>query len=540
MTLKNKSFILTLLLLVLGITAPALAQEPTATPPVSQATAPTVTDLGTSGFVPGEILVKFKSGLKSQSANNSLSRVGGRAVETVPAIDVTRVEVPPGRELAAVAALQTSADVAFVEPNYIAYALDTPSDPYFTSQWAYDVAGFSHAWDVTKGSSNIVVAIVDTGIDLDHPDLNCTVSNGAGKLTSGFNFYDNNNNPDDNNGHGTHVAGTVAACTDNSVGVSGSAPNVRLMPVKVLGSTGSGSYSNVADGIVFAADNGAKIINLSLGGSANSTTLMNAVQYAYNKGVLIVAASGNANTSIYYPAAYSQVMAVGSTDSGDVRSSFSNYGSDLDVVAPGEFIYSTLPGWYGYSSGTSMASPHVAGLAALIWSAEPSLTHDEVRQSIRDTADDLGNIGYDSYYGYGRINAWAALENYATVDIQYASGGAISGPITFFVDDVSVASASNTIRVSKASLEAITWDVSLSPAQSWISLVPGGSGLTTSVAYGDYTLNVTRPTNHGTYTTNLVITGETASGTHVGPEVVSIQLAYTAKIQTYYFPIVLK
>ncbi|MCB0178554.1 MAG: peptidase S8 [Anaerolineae bacterium] len=541
MTLKNKSFILTLLLIVLGLAVPVLAQEPAATSSPGTSTAPPVADLGNSSFVPGEILVKFKPGLKSQGANNGLARVGGRAVEKVPAIDVTRVEVPQGRELAAAAALQTSGDVAFAEPNYIAYALDTPSDPYFSSQWAYDVAEFSSAWDITKGNSDVVVAVIDTGIDLDHPDLNCMVSDGATKITSGFDFYNGDDNPDDDNGHGTHVAGTVAGCTDNGLGVSGAAPNVRLMPIKVLGSGGSGSYADVADGIIYAANNGAKIINLSLGGSSGSDTILNAVEYAYNKGVLIVAASGNANTSIYYPAAYSQVMAVGSTDSGDTRSSFSNYGAGLDVVAPGEFINSTMRGGgYGYLSGTSMASPHVAGLAALVWSAEPGLTHNGVRQIIRDTADDLGSVGYDNFFGYGRINAWSALEKYATIDVHYASGGTVTGPITFFVDDVGIASNSTTIRVSKASQETITWNASLSPDQSWIALTSGGTGITAAAAYGDYTLAVTRPAAHGTYTTNLVITGQTASGTQVGPEVVAIKLVYVSEIQTLYFPTIVK
>ena len=163
MTLKNKSFILTLLLIVLGLAVPVLAQEPAATSSPDTSMAPPIADLGNSSFVPGEILVKFKPGLKSQGANNGLARVGGRAVEKVPAIDVTRVEVPQGRELAAAAALQTSGDVAFAEPNYIAYALDTPSDPYFSSQWAYDVAEFSSAWDITKGNSDVVVAVIDTG-----------------------------------------------------------------------------------------------------------------------------------------------------------------------------------------------------------------------------------------------------------------------------------------------------------------------------------------------------------------------------------------
>lgn len=538
MALKIKFVVIILLFGGFCFNAPVSAQEPAKTPNAANPTAQGGTDLNNPGFVPGEILVKFKEGVKSQDAQRGLSRIKGRVKQTVPAIDVARIEVPEGQELAAIEAMRTDANVAFVEPNYIAWALDTPNDPGFSSQWGYGKAQFPTAWDITQGTGSLIVAIIDSGIDLSHPDFDCTVSNGADKLTSGFNVVDNNNNPDDDNGHGTHVAGITGACTNNSSGVAGAAPNVRLMPVKVLNAYGNGSYSDVANGIVYAADSGAKIINLSLGGSANSGTLADAVGYAHNKGVLIIAASGNGNTELYYPAAYSQVMAVGSTNSGDSRSSFSNYGSDLDVVAPGEFIYSTLPGTYGYLSGTSMASPHVAGLAALIWSAEPSLTNTGVRQLIRDTADDLGSFGYDDYYGYGRINAWKALENYATVNVHYASGGEINGPITFFVDDVSVASSSNTIRVSRPSMEAITWSATLSPDKSWISIAPSGSGLTAAVAYGNYTLNVTRPATHGTYTTDLVITGETASSTQVGPETVTIKLVYTPQIKTYFFPMI--
>ncbi|MCB0209702.1 MAG: S8 family serine peptidase [Anaerolineae bacterium] len=536
MTLKIKWIMIALLIGGFFLNVPASAQEPATTPAASSPTAQSSIDANGTGFVPGEILIKFKSGAQSKSAQRGLARIQGRVKQTVSAIDVVRVEVPEGRELAAIEALRKDNDVEFVEPNYIAQALYTPNDPGFSSQWGYTKAQFSTAWEVTQGNSNLVVAIVDSGIDLDHSDLNCTVSGGANKIVSGYNFVSDTDNPDDDNGHGTHVAGTVAACTNNGSGVAGAAPNVRLMPVKVLNSSGNGSYSGVANGIIYAADHGANIINMSLGGSASSSILEDAVKYAYNKGVLIIAASGNANSDLYYPAAYSQVMAIGASDSSDVRASFSNYGSGLDVVAPGQLIYSTLPGGYTYLSGTSMASPHVAGLAALIWSAEPSLTNTEIRQIIRDTADDLGSPGYDIFYGYGRINAWKALESYATVDVQYSNGGEINGPIPFFLDDVSAAAASNAIRISKASTETITWNVTVSPSKSWLSVSLSGSGLTASEAYGDYVLDVTRPITYGTYTTNLVITGETASNTQVGPETISVKLVYTPEIKTFFFP----
>lgn len=536
MTLKTKFITLILFLSSFVFAASALAQQPVPPPGAADPPAQSGPNLNNPAFVPGEVLVKFKGEVMSQSTQRRLAGVKGRVAQTVPAIDVARVEVPAGQELAAVEALRKADDVAFVEPNYLVWALDNPNDPGFGSQWGYTKAQFPTAWDVTQGNGNITVAVIDSGIDLDHPDFNCAVSTGASKLTAGYNFVSSNNNPDDDNGHGTHVAGTVGACTNNGTGVAGSAPNVRLMPLKVLNSSGSGSYSSVADAIVYAADNGAKIINLSLGGPAYSTFLADAVDYAHAKGVLLIAASGNSNTELYYPSAFSRVMAVGSTGSNDTRSSYSNYGADLDVVAPGEFIYSTVPEGYSYLSGTSMASPHVAGLAALVWSAEPGLTNSGVRQLIRDTADDIGFAGQDDFYGYGRINAWQALEDFATVQVQYASGGAINGSITFFVDDVSTAAASSTIRVSKATTEDIVWNAALSPDEPWISVSSSGSGVTAAVAYGDYNLEVTQPATYGTYTTNLVFTGETASGAQVGPETVNITLVYTPEIKKIFLP----
>jgi subtilisin family serine protease len=218
----------------------------------------------------------------------------------------------------------------------------------------------------------------------------------------------NDNAPDDGNGHGTHVGGTVAAETNNATGGAGTCPNCRLMPVRVLDNNGSGTLVNVANGINFAANNGAEAINLSLGGSG-STTLQNAVNNAWNAGVFLACAAGNSNTSSTgsaYPAAYPNCFAIASTTSSDARSSFSNYGSWVEVAAPGSSIYSTwLNSGYNTISGTSMATPHVAGLAGLL--ASQGLTNSQIRTRICDTADDISGTG--SLWTCGRINAYRAV-----------------------------------------------------------------------------------------------------------------------------------
>ena len=270
------------------------------------------------------------------------------------------------------------------------------------------------AWANCSQGEGITVAVVDTGIDLDHPDLQAN-------LVSGKSFVSGTSSPDDDAGHGTHVAGAVAAVANNG-GVIGVAPKASLMPIKVLDSSGSGSIYDVVDGIEWATDNGANVINMSLGSVSNSSLLQDAIDYAHNRDVLIVAAGGNCGDSFYflngcnyqdqpvYPGADGDVMAVASTDSNDNQSSFSNEGSYIEIAAPGSSIYSTYPsGSYATLSGTSMASPHVAGLAALIWSQNPDWSNEEVRAQMRNTADDLGSSGWDSRFGYGRINAASAM-----------------------------------------------------------------------------------------------------------------------------------
>jgi thermitase len=244
------------------------------------------------------------------------------------------------------------------------------------------------------------IAIVDTGVQYDHPDL-------SGKVYLGYNFVDGNWDPYDLNGHGTHCAGIAAAVTDNGIGIAGMAPNASILAVKVLDANGSGTLDNVASGIEYAADAGANVISLSLGGPSGSTTLQNAVDYAWNKGAVLVAAAGNNGSSApTYPAYYSNVISVAATDSNDNKPSWSNYGSWVDVAAPGVNIYSTYPtNRYAYLSGTSMATPHVSGLAALL--AAQGRTNSQIRAAIQNTADPIAGTG--TYWKYGRINAANAV-----------------------------------------------------------------------------------------------------------------------------------
>lgn len=301
-----------------------------------------------------------------------------------------------------------------------------PNDPYYqTYQWNMKMVNAESAWGLSKGD-NVIVAVVDTGIDLGHPEF-------AGKLVPGYDFVRDDSEPDDEDGHGTHVAGIVGANTDNNQGVAGMGWNVQIMPLKVFDNTGFATDSDVADAIRYAADNGARIINLSLGSPNDSQTIRDAIQYARNKGVLVIAASGNeyknGNPPIY-PAAIPEVLAVAAVDDQQQHASYSSTGSYVDVAAPGgdptdqfdstvtHWIWSTFPRTmagipaigYNGMSGTSQAAPLVSGLAALIWSKNPSLTADQVASIIINTATDLGTPGKDDFFGYGLVNAATAVQ----------------------------------------------------------------------------------------------------------------------------------
>lgn len=304
-------------------------------------------------------------------------------------------------------------DISYAEPHFLYLTNQnqsenhelTPNDELFYGyQWNLPVTETLDGWTISKGSEDVIVAVIDTGVDLNHSDL-------QGRLTDGLNVIIEGQPPMDDVGHGTHVAGVISALVNNNEGVAGMSWYNRVMPVKVLDQSGAGTTYAVAQGIIWAVDQGASVINLSLGNYANAAFLHDAIKYAYERDVVIVAATGNDSTSQPgYPAAYPEVLAVSAVDQNQRLASFSNYGHYVDVVAPGVSIASTYTdNRYAALSGTSMASPHVAALAAMIRSRNPALTNEEVMQIIRDTATDLGEPGKDPYYGYGQINVAAAL-----------------------------------------------------------------------------------------------------------------------------------
>jgi len=291
-----------------------------------------------------------------------------------------------------------------------------PNDPYWNLQWGPQIIEADYAWNTTTGDSSILVAVIDTGIDYDHPDLE------GNYVALGYDWVNDDAYPLDDNGHGTHCAGIIAAVLNNTVGIAGIA-NVSIMAEKGLDANGSGWEDDLANAIIHAVNQSANILSNSWGDYGESFLIHDAVQYAYNHGVLVIGAAGNeAISGKLYPAAYNEVVAVTATDSYDSPAWFTNFGDWVEVAAPGVDIYSTMPTYYvtmndyGYSmnysymSGTSMACPHFAGVAALIWSQFPNATRDWVRAQLRYTGNDLGDPGFDKYYSYGRINAKNAVE----------------------------------------------------------------------------------------------------------------------------------
>ena len=392
-------------------------------------------------FVENQIVVKYKN-------DNKAFRV---------------INLPAGTSVEeTVVKYKKNKNVEYAEPNYMAYADEVPNDPYyFPYQWHMDNETGSgvnaeQAWDISTGEG-VIVAVIDTGLNLGGEDTPVC-------LKPGKDFINNDLDPNDDNGHGTHVAGTIAQSTNNdSVGVAGLAYNSCIMPLKALGADGGGSYAAIANAIIFATDNGADVINMSLGGDYNDITLASAVQYAHNNGVVVVAAAGNSSSDApHYPSSYETVISVGATGYDKSLASYSNYGLDIDVVAPGgdmyEYTYNRRgkiigettkdlndDGYpdgvlqetfdsesFGYSfyQGTSMASPHVAGAAALLISYAKELGQElssmQVREALQNTAEDLGEGGWDQYFGYGLIDAYAVLSSLGDLPVNQAPTAVIN------------------------------------------------------------------------------------------------------------------
>lgn len=353
-----------------------------------------------------QMIVKMKPSMREADFKGRLGVRGGSQRGEIRGIGARVVRVPKASAELLKGELERDANIEYVEPDFTAQALGTSNDPYFVqgSQWHLSKILAPTAWDTTTGSSAQPIAVIDSGVRASHPDL-------AGKVLAGYDFVANDNDANDENGHGTAVAGTVSPASNNLVGVCGVAWSNPILPVRVLDANGSGSYSAIANGIIYAADNGAKVINLSLGGTSSSRALQDAINYAWNKQCVLVAAAGNNGSNVaFYPAACSNVVAVSATNISDTRPSWSNFGSYVDVSAPGVDILSVYGSdQYAAWNGTSFSSPVASGVVALMAAAKPTLTNAQLVDILIKNSDDIGTAGYDVYYGNGRVNASRAV-----------------------------------------------------------------------------------------------------------------------------------
>jgi len=377
---------------------------------VSIVAAATTTSVGTvpSSTSTEELIIGFKNNTPPFLQQAMAAKYGYKILARNDALNCVLVEVTRSDTQRAMNALMAEEDfVRYVEPNKRVHALYIPTDPLYSDQWGPQSIKADRAWDTERGNKNVTIAIIDSGIDYYHEDLSTNY------VLGGYDWVNNDSDPMDDYGHGTHCAGIAATIIDNGKGIASIAQG-NLMAEKVLNETGWGTEWNVSQGIVHAADNNADIISLSLGGDENVSAMEDACLYAWGQDCLLVAAAGNYNIyGVMYPAAYETVIAVGAIYPTDQRLS-GNYGPNLELVAPGVGILSTYPSnSYAYSTGTSMAAPHVAGVAALMWSKYPTLTNHEVRDILTHTADDLGPDGFDQYYGYGKVNAMNATDLHA-------------------------------------------------------------------------------------------------------------------------------
>ena len=477
-------------LLAAVLLAPALLLAPVRPAPIAAAAivpapvaAPKTTVAGQLTEPPGmRLLVRFSPAASPEERARAVASVGGVVDREIGPLGFVRIILPGGANDAfgdgdAVAAyLSKDPAVLGAELDATVHLSFTPNDTYYLNdpfvglgQWGIRKAQVDRAWDIVRGSANVKVAVIDTGVDAAHPDLSAALLPGTTFLSqpsAGCAFATN-----DDNGHGTHVSGIIAAAGNNGAGIAGVAFGARVLPIKALDCSGTGSLSDIAQGIVWATDQGARIINVSLGSSSDSQTLHSAVQYASNRNVLVVAAAGNCGTlsgtcsslnEASYPAAYAEALGVGATDVDDTRAFFSTVQTYVGVAAPGRKIVSTTPTYdtylsrnsgvtksYGALSGTSQASPFVAGVAALLLSQEPALSARQLIDRLKSTADDLGAPGVDPSFGVGRVNALRAVSagapTYgATYDTSGVPRAAIAG-----------GKLSATVRVTNTS--SFTW-----------------------------------------------------------------------------------
>jgi subtilisin family serine protease len=382
---------------------PATAPPTTGTPsapasPTGLAAVPARPSSLAPSFVPDVLMVRFRPGTTGAEKQRVLADAGATIDHTIPRIGVVVARVAPASRDEVEARLRASPTVAGAEKDAVVEPLDTtPNDTHWTSQWGLRRIGLPGAWDRTRGASGLVVAVLDTGVDAGHPDL-------RGAVLPGFDVVGNTTDTSDVQGHGTSVAGIIAARSNNGVGVAGICWTCSILPVKVLGADGTGDMATLANGIVRATDAGARVINMSLGGPAGSAALDEAIAYAVARNVVLVAAAGNSGVSTpFYPAANPNVISVAATDDADRLYSWSNRGDWVRVTAPGCDPATAIGGAYVDFCGTSAAAPVVAGLAALAVSLQPSAARADIERAISETTDAAQSLAR------GRVDAPAAL-----------------------------------------------------------------------------------------------------------------------------------
>jgi len=434
----------------------------------------------------GRLVVAVRAGITDAQIGQLLAPHGGKA-RRMGASNLFVVELPgTASETAVQALLKHNPHLRFAELDYKVSPNLVPNDPYTGSAWHLGKINAYTAWDTSMGSG-VTVAVLDSGIDATHPDL-------TARLVPGWNFYDGNSNTADVYGHGTQVAGTVAATLNNGAGVAAVAGQAALMPIRVTDTTGAGYTSMIANGLIYAADRGVKVANVSFANMPSRAAVVSAAQYMKDKGGLVVVAAGNTGTDPGFGATTAMVP-VSATDSADARASWSSYGSYVALAAPGVNIYTTnRGGGYGAASGTSVASPVAAGVAALTFATNAALKGADVESILFATAIDLGSTGRDTYYGHGRVDAAravaAARTFVGTADTQAPTvsiaaplaGGTVSGLVPVDVsagDNVGVTRVDLLVNGTKvasdsASPFAFSWDS---------SAAANGSASLSAVAY---------------------------------------------------------
>lgn len=431
--------------------------------------------------VKGRVIVTTRAGLSDADLAKVLSAHGGKATR-IGKTNMHIVQLPAAASEAAVRnILGQHRHFKSVELDPIFKPSATTNDPYLGSEWHLSKIGVTTAWDSTTGAA-VTIAILDSGIDASHPDL-------APQLVAGWNFYANNSDTSDLNGHGTAVAGAAAAAMNNALGVASVAGGAKIMPLRVVDANGGATGSMVAQALTWAADRGVRIANISYEGVPGNSTVQQAAQYMKSKGGLVIVSAGNAGTNLNLPAETTMIP-VSATDANDAVTSWSSYGNYVALAAPGLNIWTTTKGG-GYAAwwGTSFSSPITAGTAALMMSLRPDLSNAQIESLLYSTATDLGTAGRDVYYGHGRVNASAAVtaaKNAAAADTT-APSTVVTGPAASSTVSGLVAvdvGATDNVGVARVELRVngslLATDLSAPYQFSWDS---------TKVANGSYTLS---------------------------------------------------